>query len=226
MKTFISSTAVLGAAALGAFLAATPAQAANFSFRGNFTKDDDVQLFNFTVGTSSNVTLRTYSYAGGTQADGTVVPRGGFDPILALFDSAGVRINTNDDGSSSVPADSVSGARYDTFLQSTLGAGSYTVSVMEFDNFSVGPNLSNGFTRTGQGNFTPALVGANCTARAFCDVSGSLTGTVRTNAWAFDVLNVDRATTPTVPTPALLPGLIGLGATAWRKRRNAATAEA
>jgi hypothetical protein len=32
--------------------------------------------------------------------------------------------------------------------------------------------------------------------------------------------------TVNVPTPALLPGLIGLGATAWRKRRNAATAEA
>jgi hypothetical protein len=30
----------------------------------------------------------------------------------------------------------------------------------------------------------------------------------------------------TVPTPALIPGLIGLGAAAWRKRRNAATAEA
>jgi hypothetical protein len=29
-----------------------------------------------------------------------------------------------------------------------------------------------------------------------------------------------------IPTPALLPGLIGLGAAAWRKRRNAATAEA
>jgi Protein of unknown function (DUF1194) len=31
---------------------------------------------------------------------------------------------------------------------------------------------------------------------------------------------------PSIPTPALLPGIIGLGATAWRKRRNAATAEA
>ncbi len=31
---------------------------------------------------------------------------------------------------------------------------------------------------------------------------------------------------PAIPTPALLPGLIGLGATAWRKRRKAATAEA
>jgi hypothetical protein len=31
---------------------------------------------------------------------------------------------------------------------------------------------------------------------------------------------------PTIPTPALLPGLIGMGAAAWRKRRNGATAEA
>jgi hypothetical protein len=35
-----------------------------------------------------------------------------------------------------------------------------------------------------------------------------------------------KITTTNVPTPALLPGLIGLGATAWRKRRNAATAAA
>jgi hypothetical protein len=36
----------------------------------------------------------------------------------------------------------------------------------------------------------------------------------------------DDPVSSTVPTPALLPGLIGLGATAWRKRRNGATAEA
>jgi hypothetical protein len=225
MKTCISNIAVLGAAALGAFLAAAPAQAANFSFRGNFTQDDNVQLFNFTVGAPSTVTLRTYSYAGGTQADGTVVARGGFDPILSLFNSAGSQINSNDDGGSLVPADSVTGRTYDTFLQSILGVGNYTVAVSQYDN-RAGSNLSDAFSRAGQGNFTPALAGAICTANKFCDVSSIAAGNARTGAWAFDVLNVDQASTPAIPTPALLPGLIGLGATAWRKRRNAATAAA
>jgi hypothetical protein len=65
---------------------------------GSFTNDNDVQLFNFSVGMTSNVTLRTYSYAGGTNAAGTVISRGGFDPILALFSSAGALIGQNDDG--------------------------------------------------------------------------------------------------------------------------------
>ena len=37
------------------------AQAANFSFTGIFTQDDDVQLFSFVVGAPSTVTLLTYS---------------------------------------------------------------------------------------------------------------------------------------------------------------------
>jgi hypothetical protein len=46
----------------------------------------------------------------------------------------------------------------------------------------------------------------------------------RTANWAFDVLNADRADvvpsgTP-VPTPALLPSLIGIGVAAWRKRNT------
>ena len=40
---------------------------------------------------TSTVTLQTYGYAGGTNAAGQVIAQGGFDPILALFDST-VRI--------------------------------------------------------------------------------------------------------------------------------------
>lgn len=49
-----------------------------------------MQLFNFTVGASSTVTLVTKSYAGGILADGTVISACGFDPILTLFDSTGL----------------------------------------------------------------------------------------------------------------------------------------
>ena len=77
---------------LGLFLLTVPgANATDFSFTGNFTNDNDVALFDFTVGASSpDVILRTWSYAGGTNAAGQVIAEGGFDPILAVFDSTGL----------------------------------------------------------------------------------------------------------------------------------------
>jgi hypothetical protein len=52
--------AVLLAAAVAA---AVPAQAADFSFSGMFTGDDDVAFFDFTATDASTITLRSYSYA-------------------------------------------------------------------------------------------------------------------------------------------------------------------
>ena len=198
---------------VAAALYAGSAQAANISFTGSFATDDAVQLFGFSVGAPSIVTLRTYSYAGGIQANGHAVSAGGFDPILALFDSAGHFINQNDDGSG-VPTDPSTGAAYDTLLNASLGAGSYLVSVMQYNNFAVGANLSDGFIRDGQGNFTAGFGG--CVAASFCDV----TGAARTNQWAFDILNVSDAVlvdrvpgVSAVPIPAALPLLVS--ALAW-----------
>lgn len=202
-------------------LAALNLQAASFSFTGNFTQDDNVQLFNFTVGAQSDVTFRTWSYAGGVNAAGATIARGGFDPILAVFASTGLRLGTNDDGGGSVPTD-LSGQNYDTFFTINLVAGNYTVAVMQYDNFSIGPNLSNGFVRSGQGNFTPAMVGASCSATQFCDVSGSNAFNERDSHWAFDILNVaDAVPVDGVPEPSTA-ALIGLGAlllgTVFRRR--------
>jgi PEP-CTERM motif len=192
---------------------ASPVRATDFSFTGSFTSDDNVQLFNFTVGAPSNVTLRTWSYAGGINAAGQSIARGGFDPILAVFNASGAVIGQNDDGGSSVPADSVTGSHFDTFLTlNSLAAGNYRVSVMEFDNFAIGPNLSNGFERQGQGNFTVAF--GNCPGGHFVDVNGP-PGGCRDGHWAFDILNVSEANVvpPTVPEPASLllvaTGLLG-----------------
>ncbi len=201
-------------------LGASAAFASNFSFQGTFLADDNVQLFNFTVGSSSTVTLQTWSYAGGVDAAGVTIPRGGFDPILALFDSTGAEINQNDDGGSNVPADSVTGEHYDTYLQSTLAAGTYTVSVQEYDNFANGPNLSNGFARTGQGNFTAAF---GCAAGKFCDVSGVPAGNSRTGNWEFDILGVNSASLPgggSAPEPASIALLLlGVGGIAAARRK-------
>jgi hypothetical protein len=202
-------------------LAASLASAANFSFQGTLTRDDEVQLFSFSVGSTSTVTLRTWSYAGGVNAAGTTIARGGFDPILALFSSSGVLIDQNDDGGSLVPADSLTGENFDTFLRSVLNPGTYTVSVMQFDNFANGPNLSDGFLNTGRPTFTSAF---GCSNGRFCDVDA----TNRTGAWAFDILGVDTASTPPpsgVPEPATVSMMIaGLGLVALvGKRRYAST---
>jgi PEP-CTERM motif-containing protein len=195
------------------------AGAVDFSFTGSFVQDDNVQLFNFAVASSSTVTLRTWSYAGGTNAAGADIARGGFDPILALFDGAGVFIDENDDGPSGTVATDLSGAAFDTYLSVVLDAGAYTVSVTQYDNFATGPNLANGFDRAGDGNFTAAF---GCGAPQFCDLSGSSAYSQRDGHWAFDILNVNTAlVVPEPETYALLLAGLGLLGFAARRRKAA-----
>ena len=208
----------------GALLSGAAA-ANNFSYTGTFSDYNNVQLFVFNVGASSLVTLDTLSYAGGVNAAGTTIARGGFDPTLALFNSAGVMVKQNDDGGANVAADAVTGRQYDSFMQVLLAPGSYTVSILGYGNLVIGPNLSNGFTG---GAAVPAFV--------------DITGSQRDSHWAFDVLNVNSAGTgdqlprgpaidelaviTAVPEPdsyAMLLGGFGLlGFAARRKKGNTA----
>lgn len=205
-STIKTASVVLG------LLAAAAAQATptNFSFAGTFADDDDVQLFTFSAASSSTVRLISYSFGGGTQSNGNVVTNGGFDPILALFNSAGALIGQNDDadsntagacGASAVTADG--GRFYDVCVDlSVAAAGTYTVAIMEFNNFAVGPTLADGFTHSSAPTFTS---GYGCTNGQFCAFGGGN----RSNAWAFDILNVERADQNGVPEPASL-ALVGL----------------
>lgn len=161
--------------------------AADFSFTGNLADDEDVQRFNFSVSAASEVTLRSWSYAGGTNSEGNVISAGGFDTILAVFDSTGALINQNDDGGSNVPPGPVTGRNFDTFLKVSLVPGDYIVTVMQYANHAIGPNISDGF----RGSETTGFV----------DVAGS----TRTSFWAFDILNVGNAVVP--PPAATIPTL-------------------
>ncbi len=194
------------AAAATAALAAVPTKANDFSFTGSLPTPGTVQSFDFNVGAPSVVTLRTYSYAGGTNAHGMVIARGGFDPILALFSlPGGALINQNDDGGCGlVAADAVSGRCWDTYLSSSLAAGNYRVSIQVYPNFANGPNFSDGFRG----------------ASTFTDVSG-VPNNPRDSHWAFDILNVNEAVQNTVPEPAswaLMIAGFGLVGTALRRR--------
>ena len=202
-------------------VSAAKASALDFSFNGTFAQDEGVQLFSFTADGASTVTLRSYSYAGGTQANGNVVSAGGFDPILSLFNSTGSLIAQQDDDLQDNAicdgnSDSNTGECWDVFFKQVLAAGNYTVALTQYDNYANGPNLSDGFFEAGQGNFTGSLAG--CSNGSFCDVSGDAPYDNRTNAWAFDILNVQSAVVPE-PGTALLCGL-GLFALGITRRRT------
>ena len=202
-KTFLTVFAV--------FLSAASMNAASFSFEGNFSLDDDLQVFWLTVGVPSTVTIRTLSYGGGTNAAGNTIVSGGFDPILNVFqglsDPNGLQIAANNDGTCPPNTiDPITNACWDSLLELALAPGQYTLVLSQSDNSAFGPFLGDGFSRTGQGNFTgPAFLGG---PGSFID----LNSVQRTNRWAVDILDVASATA--VPEPAsmllILSGIIVL----------------
>jgi len=133
----------------------------NFSFTGTFSEDDQLELLQFTVPSTSAVTLRTWSYAGGTNAAGTVIASGGFDTVLSLFNATGgltnssLLVGSNDDGAG-VATDPSTGNAFDALLSlPSLGAGTYVLVLSESDNLANGPTYGDGFSQTGNGDFTP-----------------------------------------------------------------------
>jgi hypothetical protein len=178
-----------------------------WSAAGTLAQDDEVRLFALHLPGPAHVTLRTLSYAGGTDVLGTAVPRGGFDPVLALFDAAGMLLAQDDDGGADVPADALTGATFDSFLHLVLPAGDYTLALGQFDNLARGPSLADGFERSGQGSFTTGF-GCPDAQPAFNDVSG-VAGCGRTGAFAIDMLAEipEPASAALLLAPALALGL-------------------
>jgi hypothetical protein len=183
-------------AVLGIFLLAQRAVAASGSFseqsfRGTFDFDDDIALIDFNVPTLTEVQLLSLGYAGGTNLAGEVIPAGGFDTTFNLFDSAGGLVAIDDDGRvvlDPTNTDPVTGAIYDSYLSIDLAAGDYTLALTQYDNFANGANLSDGFARDGQPDFT--FVDGFGTNPYFNDVSGD----GRTGNWAVDVRVVPEPT--------------------------------
>jgi hypothetical protein len=193
--------------ALSLVLGSGPARGADITLQGTIDTDDAVQLFNLTVATAGIVDIRSYGYAGGTTSTGTVIPRGGFDSILTLFNASGAFLNENDDGAG-VATDPATGLAGDARITANLAAGTYVLALTQYDNFSSG-NLADGFVEMGNPNFTASpnfTTGGPCPGNLFRDISGT-DGRCRNGNWTVDFGNV-ASVTPVAPVPE--PGTAGL----------------
>ena len=215
---------------LAACLFTSVANAGNFSFAGVFSQDDQLQVFLFTAPSASTL-VRTWGYAGGTNANGQLIAAGGFDPILSVFDATGglvassLFIDSNNDGAT-VDTDPVTGNAFDSLLllPSLNAGGIYALVISQNDNFANGPTYGDGFSRDGQGNFTATSNGCGGTA-PFCESPFS---PYRTGQWAVDINDVRDASEvgggTGAPEPAsmllLTSGIAGLAL--LRRRRKQA----
>jgi MYXO-CTERM domain-containing protein len=202
-----------------ALLAAAPASAADLTFTGNFGRDDNVLLFNFSIASAQTVGIRSTSWQ---SPDG-----GGFDPILYIADSAGNIIQSQDDGSLTgtltVNGMTYNYGAYDSFFDVALAAGNYTAIITQYANFANTGNIAGGFSKDGNPNFTFDEGYGGATQPMFNGVWDD--NDPRTSFWRFHLLNVDSVTVVD-PNPVPAPGALGLfglalAALVVQKRRRA-----
>jgi uncharacterized protein (TIGR03382 family) len=196
--------------------AVSSAVAANVSFTGSFTTDDQLQLIYFNIATTGPVTLTTLSYGGGTNSASASISPGGFDPRLTWFQADGTEVGSDNGGHCGSTATYLSACN-DAYFSGTLNAGSYILALTEDGNDPIG-DLSDGFNETGMGDFTTSFGVTGCTA--FCD---SPSNSMLNGQWAVDILSVDSATETTTPEPltfVLTGGALSLLALTRRRRTN------
>ncbi len=193
---------------------------------GTFSTAEDAFVITVNLATGGDLTLQTYGFGGGTNAAGTVIPAGGFDPFVGLFSGAGptaLFLNGDSDVLSNYtpgcpPAGtltigSVPGQCGDVDLAFTgLAVGTYTVLLSDGDNlpnavFETTGVLGDGFTDLTGGVF-----------QTCADVSDCNNDTAN---WALDITasNISVTATPE-PTTSELVGLAGLAMALARRRKT------
>ena len=177
----------------------------------NVRKPEDIESLTLTLTATGNVTLQTYGFGGGTNAAGTLISPGGFDPFVGLFAGTGLAatlINGTSDVLSNYAAGcppagtmtvgSVKNQCGDVRLQfNGLAAGIYTVVLTDGEYIpnavfepTPGP-LGDGFSDLTAGVFQTCEDANNCNTD--------------TGAWALDITTAGRlVSTPEPAGTALL----------------------
>lgn len=188
---------------------------------GNLVTDDDIHSTFFSVEQTGTVTFYTTSYAGGTNADGTITLGGGFDPILSLFDSNGNTIDYNDeDFTGFVNTDPNTGLATDSYFTAVLNPGAYQIAVSQYDNLAPLNNMN--WSEAGNPNFTSQFFNPfNPLPGPFLDQ----TGDQRTSAYTYNIdgNNLGAAVVPEASAGAYLGLAIVItiaGATSSRIKRT------
>jgi hypothetical protein len=201
--------------------------AETISDTGTLANPEDTVLINFSLISDGSVTLQTYGFGGGTNAAGTVIAPGGFDPFVGLFSGTGssaVFLNGTSDiltnyspgcpPAGTVTIGSIPGQCGDVNLQfSGLAAGDYTVlltdaAYLPYAVFEDSGTLGDGFVDLTGGVFQTCYDANDCNTD--------------TANWALDITTSGSAAAPPVPEPPSME-LVGIAvalAGAWMYRRD------
>ena len=119
---------------------------------GTLNSEADAVLENFSLSSSTPLTVFTTSYGGGANVDGSTSSAGGFQPNVMLFSSTGSVVAQTSGSDPMGTVDSKTGLLADSYFSDpSVAAGNYILSIT---NWGTTGDPVNGFTDTfGSGGF-------------------------------------------------------------------------